>query len=840
MTTKKKIDFDRANLIGLGQIRQWLPDGKIVGNELTALNPTRNDSKPGSFKINIKSGVWSDFATGDSGSDPVSLFAYLNGVSQLESAKRILDNYDYTPLETKIKKQQELTQILPIPSDTAEPNFTHPELGSPDDVYPYETGAGQVLFYILRFDLENGSKEFRPYAYYKTESGKFQWRWKRPTFENGIPLFGLPTLSGSNERPVVLVEGERKCLKLRKELEKHACVLSICNGAKSADKMDFSSIKDRKVLIWRDNDEPGLIAAKNILQKLDDAKIIQIPAGKPEGWDCADAIDEGLNVFEILGIRPPVQTIKKPFKVLGYDHNLYYFMSGRTRQIIEFSAGGLSTNALLALAPLQYWEDAYPDKSGFNVTQAVNSLIGMADSAGAYDSSRVRGRGAWFDDGRIVHHVGDKLIVDGDPTELIDFESEFIYESRPKLRIDTSTGIKKEEGRRLSDVIRSLNWENPVFGDLLAGWCFVSTVSGAIDWRPHIWLTGAAGSGKTWVLENIVQPLLGRPNIDYKYSFGSASEAGIRQNNGGDSLPIVIDEGEPNEKKMQENLQSLLFLARQSSSESGAAIFKGGKDGRSVQFILRSCWLFTSISVAASEVADKSRITILSLKQNRDSGASERFKLIKQNTDEILTKKFCVEFRARSIRMIPVIRKNYEILSEIVGRKLNSQRFGDQIGTLLAGYFALNYDVPITVEFAEKYLSQHSFDESEQASETRDEIVCINTILGTILKIDGGVSITISELISISMDKQTESVLTRLDAESILRRYGIRYFDKKLYIQNSHPEISRILEKTPYAKNYNLILKRITGATAGTKIRYLPGSIPQRSVEIPIDMIFEE
>jgi hypothetical protein len=42
-----------------------------------ALNPTRNDRRPGSFKINIRMGRWCDFAAGDQGGDPVSLVAYL-------------------------------------------------------------------------------------------------------------------------------------------------------------------------------------------------------------------------------------------------------------------------------------------------------------------------------------------------------------------------------------------------------------------------------------------------------------------------------------------------------------------------------------------------------------------------------------------------------------------------------------------------------------------------------------------------------------------------------------------------------------------------------------------
>jgi hypothetical protein len=60
-----------------------------VGSEWVARNPRRNDQNPGSFKVNLRTGCWADFATADRGGDPVSLVAYLDGVSQGEAARRI-------------------------------------------------------------------------------------------------------------------------------------------------------------------------------------------------------------------------------------------------------------------------------------------------------------------------------------------------------------------------------------------------------------------------------------------------------------------------------------------------------------------------------------------------------------------------------------------------------------------------------------------------------------------------------------------------------------------------------------------------------------------------------
>lgn len=68
-------------------LKRLLPDGKVVAGEYTARNPTRADRSPGSFKINLRSGRWADFATGDKGGDVVSLIAFLEGCSQGKAAR---------------------------------------------------------------------------------------------------------------------------------------------------------------------------------------------------------------------------------------------------------------------------------------------------------------------------------------------------------------------------------------------------------------------------------------------------------------------------------------------------------------------------------------------------------------------------------------------------------------------------------------------------------------------------------------------------------------------------------------------------------------------------------
>lgn len=67
----------------------WLPDGHRSGVEWIARNPLRTDRRRGSFRINLKSGRWADFATGDRGGDLISLAAYIYGLDQVSAARRV-------------------------------------------------------------------------------------------------------------------------------------------------------------------------------------------------------------------------------------------------------------------------------------------------------------------------------------------------------------------------------------------------------------------------------------------------------------------------------------------------------------------------------------------------------------------------------------------------------------------------------------------------------------------------------------------------------------------------------------------------------------------------------
>jgi hypothetical protein len=83
--------INRAALLVLPQLLQrWLPGGCVAGMEYVALNPRRSDRRLGSFRVNMRSGRWADFAIAHArGRDVVSLAAYLADIGQMEAAQRL-------------------------------------------------------------------------------------------------------------------------------------------------------------------------------------------------------------------------------------------------------------------------------------------------------------------------------------------------------------------------------------------------------------------------------------------------------------------------------------------------------------------------------------------------------------------------------------------------------------------------------------------------------------------------------------------------------------------------------------------------------------------------------
>lgn len=275
-------DFD-ATMFFLG-----LSSGKNQGREYLPINPTRNDTKPGSLSINRDSGAWSDFATDDKGGDLVALAAYIFGCRQIEAAERLADHL----VIAKPDRQQRAPSgereagkakaspppakapqgppdggtvcVMPVPADAPAPPAAHSRHGKPAARWAYTDAAGAVCFYHDRYEPKGERKQFSPVTLWRLPDGRMQWQFKAPPAPR--PLLGLPDLAAKSG-PVVIVEGE-KARDAAVTLFPENPVITWQGGAQAVSKADWSPLAGRECWLWPDNDPAGEKAMRDVAAAL--------------------------------------------------------------------------------------------------------------------------------------------------------------------------------------------------------------------------------------------------------------------------------------------------------------------------------------------------------------------------------------------------------------------------------------------------------------------------------------------------------------------------------------------------------------------------------------------
>lgn len=185
------------------------------------------------------------------------------------------------------------------------------------------------------------------------------------------------------------------------------------------------------------------------------------------------------------------------FQILGYDFDRYYIYQFEKKQVLEYSVGALNDGGFIQLAEANWWEQNFrASNGGIDKKGAMNFIMRTANARGIFDPNKNRGRGAWLDDGRQVFHHGQHLTVDGVKTDCTRIKSRFIYQMGAALDTPADTGLTDQEGWDLLDLASKFRWTKSGSAPLLMGWITLAPLCGAIKWRPHIWLTGNAGSGK--------------------------------------------------------------------------------------------------------------------------------------------------------------------------------------------------------------------------------------------------------------------------------------------------------------------------------------------------------
>jgi putative DNA primase/helicase len=801
------------------------------------------------------------------------------------------------PAASRGSKAGRPLRIPDLPPTDAPP----PELGRATAQWCYRNAQGAQLFWLQRFDLQQGGRGRKAFVQRTWLEGRWHFPSRRDPFRSDWPtprpLYRLPELQQRIWAEVLITEGE-KAADAAARLFPDLVVVSWCGGAQALQSIDWQPLAERAVTLWPDADAAGREAMARLsallLEQGCAVSVVMPPSCTEEDWDLADA--PGADGWDLgdadwsaeqarahlqrhrrsierpqppdaaaapaqqpkraagspVAVLPPAPSSTsgsraalegEPFVCLGYDSDSYYYQPRCTGQVMRLSASAHGGVNLCRLAPLPYWETLYPSKRGVNWTAAASDLFSRHAAVGMFNPDGLRGRGVWWDHGRCVLHLGDRLVVDGHAQPVTaPSRSRFHYQRGAALDGPAdATPLSDEEALTVLTIADRFWWDVPASAFLLAGWVTLAPICGALSWRPHVWLSAAAGSGKSQIFERFIGVLLG----DMARVFvGSVTEAGIRQSLRSDALPVLIDEAESNEKADQQRIQGILSLARVASSESRAAIVKGSATGEVSRFAVRSMFLLSSIATGLKQGADRRRFAQLTLRNPAEIPQQQRqahWDALAQDLEQLITPEFAQRLIARTVALIPMIRRSITVCCRVAAVHFDSQALGDQYGTLLAGAWALQSSAVPTDAQVRGLIEGTDWSSYRQSTEIADERRCLNRILQHQLRVETEERVltrSIGELVELLNTANPLEPVSSRHAEELLSRHGLRMADGMLLVSNTAEAIGRILAETPWASNWSTILGRLPGAGPhGHPVRFRGAGAKARACAIPLQIL---
>ena len=594
------------------------------GNELDFLCPFHEDKTP-SARLNCEKDVFFCHGCGAKG----------NAVSYLKEARRMTGREAKNYLEGKAAPAQTRKPSRPyVFSDL--PNKNAAGARKIAD-HLYHDSEGKLVFAVCRY--QNFSEEKKKEAaarkkpYRKcdmwTPSGD-GWIGKGPPGDYLRPLWRLKhTLAAPKDGQVWLVEGE-KCVESAEAAFPQAVVTTWAGGTGAWQKADFSPLYGHRLLLLADADKTGRKAMTGITDLLREhcPKIrLVMPPGE-SGDDIHDWIEKGgakeaaariKNLVRDAPAKPKAKPIPDAEELFD---NAYYRVMGNigdrvavllsTFRLLTFPREGICrSSSLVSIADYQWWLSflEQPSLSPPVCLHVGSKLLRRADSLGQINTRSMVGRGFFkSEDGRFVWHLGNRLHVEGKDIGLGDLP-DFLPVSGPPIRIKSEPATE-EERKRLATAILKCRWATPYDGKRFMAWLVSSIVGGALAWRPHAWLNGLSGSGKSWLLENLAVKICG----DFYLPGGDTSVAGIAREVRSDSLAVFFDEAEPKNTKIEE----ILDILRLSSGAGGVRI-RADRSGGVDVFQPRFSALLSSVSLAKLNMANETRICQINLSREKRS-----------------------------------------------------------------------------------------------------------------------------------------------------------------------------------------------------------------------------
>lgn len=326
------------------------------GAEYVACCPFHSEASP-SFKVNRAKQIYHCFGCGANG-DAIKFLQEHQGLSFIDAVKQLGGDLpasaNTAPVQApaKVAARSPWVAMPGVPAGAPEHPKAHVKRGLPERTWMYRGASGELLGVVMRFKTSGGGKEVLPVVWGRnTETGAEEWRWM--AFAEPRPLYGLDRLAANPEATVLVVEGE-KCADAGAAELPELVVVSWPGGGKADGKVDWTPLAGRKVITWADADakrvpltpaertegieqaskpllpeadQPGVSTMARIRETLLslDCRVWNVklppPGAKPDGWDIADAVNEGIS-GRILAdyVRENVRSTVPPSAAQSAEH----------------------------------------------------------------------------------------------------------------------------------------------------------------------------------------------------------------------------------------------------------------------------------------------------------------------------------------------------------------------------------------------------------------------------------------------------------------------------------------------------------------------------------------
>ncbi len=478
--------------------------------------------------------------------------------------------------------------------------------------------------------------------------------------------------------------------------------------------------------------------------------------------------------------------------------------------------------SIAGTAFLTNWKS--PDDGKIQLQPAARWLVRKCRDRGIYDGDRPqRGYGVWpTADGPVVH-VGNAV-------GRWPFKDDGWRQVSEMLREDVSGPIwllrpptpRPKKAASIADVqtLRSTldRWNfapldpgGPSGGlseaDVVFGHLGVVLLGAWPRFRPHINVSGGAGTGKT-TLSRLMQAAASANAGELLDSF---TDAGIRNSLSGEARGLYLDEAEPSTDGQPGPVEKAMEVLRRMSTGEGSAGRKGSINGGvAATSAVGSAYLASIYPIALGDAMSSRMVEVRLRPLGKAKGGAD------EDLEEAIVKArdLSPALLARALREAARFRADVSMLKSALGEGGQAPRAADLIASLAAGRRLLLFDEALTAETARDEVALWAAlakGREESSSAQNPGQACLSKIWA----INSGQHshdrhLSLGELI-------TEELEAPSAREKVLKAWGLKVENGHagaervgpwLVISNNHPSLSRALAGTSFA-NWRGVLEHL-------------------------------